>query len=122
VFLLGVTIIIFAKKTIKMARKGDIDSKTVASRVPMETYISLLRMSSKEKTTISSYVAELLNECVAFGRPVHRPPDPTQIGNSEYKNLYERLKIDYANETFKTKELSDKIRVLEEELSKFKRF
>jgi hypothetical protein len=41
---------------------------------------------------------------------------------SEYKNLYERLKVDYANETFKTKELSDKIRVLEEELSKFKRF
>jgi hypothetical protein len=96
-----------------MARKGDIDSKSIASRVPMETYISLLRMSSSEKTTISSYVAELLKECVQFGRPVRRPPDPTQIGNHEYKRLYERLKIDYADATFKIKELSDKISILE---------
>jgi hypothetical protein len=63
-----------------------------------------------------------LKECIAFGRPVHRPPDPTQISNSEYKRLYETLKVDYANETFKNKELSDKIRLLEEELSKFRKF
>jgi hypothetical protein len=96
-----------------MARKGDIDSKTVASRVSMETYISLLRQSSQEKVTLSYYVHELLKECIAYGRPVPRPPDPNAIGNGEYKRLYEGLKIDYAELTFKVAEL-------EKELSKFR--
>jgi len=96
-----------------MARKGDIDSKTVASRVSMETYISLLRQASHEKVTLSFYVHELLKECLTFGRPVQRPPDPNLIGNTEYKYLYEGLKIDYANATFKIAEL-------EEELAKYR--
>ena len=104
-----------------MARKGDIDSKTVASRVPMETYISLLRQSSQEKTTLSSYVAELLKECLQFGRPVQKPYDPSQFRADEYKALYEKAKEDYNKITFERKELKDRISELEKELSKLRR-
>jgi hypothetical protein len=104
-----------------MARKGDIDSKTVASRVPMDTYISLLRQSSKEKMTISAYVSELLKECISFGRPVQKPYDPSQFRADEYKALYEKAKEDYNKITFERKELKDRISQLEEELSKFRK-
>ncbi len=43
-----------------MARKGDIDSKTVASRIPMEVYIRLLTNSSAKGETISNYVRDIL--------------------------------------------------------------
>lgn len=103
-----------------MARKGDIDSKTVASRVPMDTYISLLRQSSKEKMTISAYVAELLKECISFGRPVQKPYDPSQFRADEYKALYDKAKEDYNKITFERKALNDRISELEKELSKFR--
>jgi hypothetical protein len=44
-----------------MARKGDIDSKSVASRLPMDIYIRLLTQSSAKKQTISSYVCDVLS-------------------------------------------------------------
>jgi hypothetical protein len=44
-----------------MARKGDIESKSVASRIQMDTYIKLLKMSSSNKQTISMYVANLID-------------------------------------------------------------
>lgn len=44
-----------------MARKGDIDSKSVASRVPMEVYLRLQATASKNKMTLSAYVNELLS-------------------------------------------------------------
>jgi hypothetical protein len=43
-----------------MARKGDIDSKSVASRIPMDVYIRLLTNSSAKGETISNYVREIL--------------------------------------------------------------
>lgn len=45
-----------------MARKGDIDSKSVASRVPMEVYLRLQATASKNKMTLSAYVNELLSK------------------------------------------------------------
>lgn len=60
---MGVTFIIFAIITIKkMARKGDIDSKSVASRVPMEVYLRLLKNSSSNKQTLSSYLCDVLSD------------------------------------------------------------
>lgn len=44
-----------------MARKGDIDSKSVASRIPMEVYIRLLTNSSAKGETISNYVRDILS-------------------------------------------------------------
>lgn len=45
-----------------MARKGDIDSKSVASRVPMEVYLRLLKNSSSNKQTLSSYLCDVLSD------------------------------------------------------------
>lgn len=47
-----------------MGRIGDIESKSVASRVPMSTYIKLISESSKRKMTISSYIEEKLSNDV----------------------------------------------------------
>jgi len=47
-----------------MARKGDIDSKSVASRLPMKLYIQLLQTSSSNKQTISSYLAKIIDEAL----------------------------------------------------------
>lgn len=44
-----------------MARKGDIDSKGIASRVPMDVYIRLLTKATSEKKTISSFLCEILS-------------------------------------------------------------
>jgi uncharacterized protein YjiK len=44
-----------------MARKGDIDSKSVASRIPMDVYIRLLTNSSAKGETISNYVRDVLS-------------------------------------------------------------
>ncbi len=44
-----------------MARKGDIDSKGIASRVPMDVYIRLLTRATSEKKTISSFLCEILS-------------------------------------------------------------
>lgn len=43
-----------------MARKGDIDSKSVASRVPMEVYLAIQRKAFEDRKTISNYISELL--------------------------------------------------------------
>lgn len=43
-----------------MGRKGDIDSKSVASRVPMGVYLKLLGDASANNQTISAYVAQIL--------------------------------------------------------------
>jgi hypothetical protein len=45
-----------------MARKGDIDSKSVASRVPMEVYLRLLKSSSSNGMTLSSYLCDVLSK------------------------------------------------------------
>lgn len=45
-----------------MARKGDIDSKSVASRVPMEVYLRLLKSSSSKGLTLSAYLCDVLSE------------------------------------------------------------
>ena len=45
-----------------MARKGDIDSKSVASRGPMEVYLRLLKNSSSKGMTLSSYLCDVLSE------------------------------------------------------------
>jgi hypothetical protein len=45
-----------------MARKGDIDSKSVAARVPMEVYLNLLQKSSSNKKTLSSYLCDILSD------------------------------------------------------------
>jgi hypothetical protein len=44
-----------------MARKGDIDSKSVAARVPMNIYLNLLQKSSSNKKTLSSYLCDILS-------------------------------------------------------------
>lgn len=45
-----------------MARKGDIESKSVASRVPMEVYLRLLKNSSSNGKTLSSYLCDVLSD------------------------------------------------------------
>lgn len=60
---MGVTFITFAFPKIKsMSRKGDIDSKSVASRVPMEVYLRLLKNSSSKGMTLSSYLCDFLSK------------------------------------------------------------
>lgn len=44
-----------------MGRRGDIESKSVASRVPMAVYLELMRMSSSQKMTLSSFICEILS-------------------------------------------------------------
>lgn len=50
-----------------MARRGDIESKTISSRLPMETYIGLLQLSSSNKKTLSVYVAEMIANTIHRG-------------------------------------------------------
>ena len=50
-----------------MARRGDIESKTISSRLPMKTYIGLLQTSSSNKKTLSVFVAELIGEFLEKG-------------------------------------------------------
>jgi hypothetical protein len=40
--------------------KGDIESKSVETRVPMETYIHFLGTATKNKQTISAYLCDVL--------------------------------------------------------------
>jgi hypothetical protein len=54
-------------KTKEMARRGDIESKTISSRLPMKTYIGLLQTSSSNKKTLSVFVAELIGEFLEKG-------------------------------------------------------
>jgi hypothetical protein len=116
-----------------MARKGDIESKSVASRIPMETYIKLLQISSREKKTISFYVAELIDTFIKHGNlePKIIEVEKIVIDDSkwyELNKLYIKLKADYENLILSNNhkmrianEYGDKIRVLEEELSKFRK-
>lgn len=74
-----------------MARKGDIDSKSVAARVPMDVYLDLLRKSSSNKKTLSSYLCDILsNENLNKNSSIKKTEDvDTSLLDkiSSYKNL-----------------------------------
>lgn len=71
-----------------MARKGDIDSKSVASRLPMDIYIRLLTQSSAKKQTISAYVCDVLSNHEELEAKILNYQ--TQI--KEYSQLLDKLK------------------------------
>ena len=127
---MGVTIIIFALiKMYYMARKGDIDSKSIASRLPMKTYIGLLQKSSSNKKTISVFVAELIGEFLEKGvlEPKIIEVEKVVVDTSQYDEL-KKLQYDYDNLTLRERHLqneahksNERIKVLEEELKKFRK-
>ena len=45
-----------------MARKGDIDSKSIASRVPMKVYIRLQTMAYESNKTMSAFICDVLSD------------------------------------------------------------
>jgi hypothetical protein len=45
-----------------MARKGDIDSKSVASRVPMKVFIRLQTKAYESKKTMSAFICDVLSD------------------------------------------------------------
>jgi|LakMenE01Jun11ns_1017448.scaffolds.fasta_scaffold9616985_2 hypothetical protein len=73
-----------------MARKGDIDSKSVASRLPMDVYIQLLTESSAKKQTISAYVCNVL---------------------SNHKNMEDKI-LNYQEQLKEYMQLLDKLKTL----------
>jgi hypothetical protein len=101
-----------------MARRGDIESKTISSRLPMETYIGLLQASSSNKKTLSVYVAEIIANCIYRGG-IPEPktvevevikeiqvPDPKQAEEIqklklELKELEIKIEQDYSISTLK---------------------
>lgn len=112
-----------------MARKGDIDSKSIASRLPMKTYIGLLQKSSSNKKTISVFVAELIGEFLEKGvlEPKIIEVEKVVVDTSQY-DKFNKLKYDYDNLTLRARHLkneaheyNERIRVLEEELKKFRK-
>ena len=111
-----------------MARRGDIDSKTVASRISMDNYIHLLKLASTNKKTISSYLADLINEFLNVGfQEKIVEVEKIVVDTSQYDKL-NKLEYDYDNLLLRTQsdkrqlnEYGEKIRVLEEELSKFRK-
>lgn len=52
-----------------MGRIGDIETKSLSARVPMETYIHFLATASKNKQTISSYLCDVLINVSANRKP-----------------------------------------------------
>ena len=46
----------------KMGRKGDIESKSVSSRVPMEVFLKLQTQAFAQKKTMSGYLCDLLSK------------------------------------------------------------
>lgn len=77
-----------------MARKGDIDSKSVASRVPMEVYLRLLKNSSSKGMTLSSYLCDVLSEenFGQGGQPINvRVPIDNPILIKEIEKLNKEL-------------------------------
>lgn len=45
-----------------MARKGDIDSKPVSARVPMEVFIKLQTIAFEKKKTMSAFLCDILSD------------------------------------------------------------
>jgi hypothetical protein len=82
-----------------MARKGDIDSKSVASRVPMEVYLRLLKNSSSKGMTLSSYLCDVLSEenFGQGGQPINvRVPIQDPILIREINTLKEKV-VEHGN-------------------------
>jgi predicted DNA-binding protein len=84
----------------KMARRGDIESKTISSRLPMETYIGLLQASSSSKKPVSVYVAELIaNSIYRGGMPEPKIVEvevikEIQVSDPKQAEEIEKLKLD----------------------------
>ena len=78
-----------------MARKGDIDSKSVASRIPMDVYIRLLTNSSEKGETISNYVREILtNEQKQSERIDQMEKEINDLENNLYRSTVELTEYD----------------------------
>lgn len=74
-----------------MGRKGDIDTKSVASRLPMSVYIKLLSEASTKKMTLSAYVGDILSspgENLKLGGTISFEEKEKLISS-----LYNRIKI-----------------------------
>ena len=63
-----------------MGRTGDIDSKSIASRVPMEVYIRLLTEATSKKMTLSKYIGVLVanSNSKEKGGRIDQPIDNTK--------------------------------------------
>jgi hypothetical protein len=78
-----------------MARKGDIDSKSVASRIPMEVYIRLLTNSSAKGETISNYVRGILtNEQEQSERIDQMQKEINQLENDREAHITELVEYE----------------------------
>jgi hypothetical protein len=95
----------------------------------METYIKLLQISSREKKTISFYVAELIDTFIKHGNlePKIVEVEKIIIDKSQDDKL-NKLRFDYENSLLRekhqkqlTQEACDRVRLLEEELRKFRK-
>lgn len=88
-----------------MARRGDIESKTISSRLPMKTYIGLLQTSSSNKKTLSVFVAELIGEFL-------------EKGVLEPKIVIQEKTVADPKQAAKIKTLEDKLLKAEQEILK----
>ena len=101
-----------------MARKGDIDSKSVASRLPMDLYIQLLKSSSSNKQTISLYVANIINEALNGV-----PPQPiiktieVEVQDPKQQKRIEQLIDEIAVLQKKKKEVDERLEMIHDFMS-----
>lgn len=73
-----------------MGRKGDIETKSLSARVPMETYIHFLSNAHKSKSTLSAYLCDLLNDI--------SKPEKFSNGGDLRKHFNELAEKTYSNE------------------------
>ena len=76
-----------------MGRIGDIETKSLSARVPMETYIHFLATASKNKQTISSYLCDVLINFSA-----NRKPQPFENGGEIQTRILEARDSAFASD------------------------
>jgi hypothetical protein len=76
-----------------MGRIGDIETKSLSARVPMETYIHFLATASKNKQTISSYLCDVLINVSA-----NRKPQPFENGGEIQARILEARDSAFASD------------------------
>jgi hypothetical protein len=104
-----------------MARKGDIDSKSVSSRVPMEVFLKLQKQAFDKKQTMSAYLCDILSKD-SFGKG-----GETKI---EYRDriIEKEVPVEYHHDKVikdpkliqENTSLKEKIKLLEDEIKALK--
>jgi len=88
-----------------MGRIGDIETKSLSARVPMETYIHFLSSSSKNKQTISAYLCDVLINVSTNQKPQSFENGGVTREQLEYANKQAFKGVERLRGTIKDQEL-----------------